>query len=90
MKAESIKKCVFLFTLVLFLSSCVSQSRYNRDIEELEGKISRLEEVNDYLVDIIKRARREVDDADDYLLMNEYFLASLSISDALLILDGRK
>ena len=87
------KKVVY----ILFASlccSCVSKSKYENDISYLEDRISILEDEKEELEtrieelgDIIERAKSEVDDADFYYTVQSYFMASLSVSDALDILE---
>lgn len=87
------KKTIFFLVLVL-CCSCVSKSKYENDTSYLEYKIRNLEDEKEELEtrveelgDIIERAKSEVDDADFYLTVHSYFLASLSVSDALDILE---
>ena len=80
------KKIFFFSVLLALLGSCVSQSKYNRDIEDLEYRISCLEEEKEELEgekeeleeqvetleDIIERAKRMclLWDDDTFMVLN--------------------
>ncbi len=55
--------------------------------EELEWQVEELEERIEELEDIIERAQSSVEEADYYYLVKQPFLASMSVSDALMILN---
>ena len=64
--------------------------------EELEEQVSSLEEEKEELEeriealeDIIERAQSSVDEADYYYTVKSYFNASMSVADALNILNER-
>ena len=97
------KKCTILIFGAMLLSSCVSRTKYNTDIDDLEYRIldleqqvstledekEVLEEEIEELDDIVERAAYELKSADYYFLIEEYHFAYLSVSDARRILRER-
>ena len=88
------KRVLSVICAAIILCSCVSKSRYNSDISDLEYQVQELEDEKEELEerveeleDIIERAKSEVSDAVFYYTVQQYFMASLSVSDALSILE---
>ncbi len=97
------KCCLLLLFSASLLCSCVSQKKYNNDINDLQDKlrifeelVSRLDDRKEDLEieveeldDIIERASTELKRADYYFLLEEYDFAALSVSNARRILNER-
>ena len=92
----NVPKAIIYVATVLLSASCVSQSKYDALLNELEESQSQvkalksknedLQERVDELEDVVDEAWDHMKSASTWILMEEYFLANLEVGNAVSVL----
>lgn len=92
----NVPKAIIYVATVLLLASCVSQSKYDALLSELEESQSQvvalksknedLQERVDELEGVVEEAWDHMKSASTWILMEEYFLANLEVGNAVSVL----